>query len=117
MNSNCCNAPFMAPGWPDSDVCSDCKEHCGEIENEKKKDELLELAWGLIANANEGNWDDVKQDWRIAAEKWRDKYHESLPKGEKEKPRDMFPDPDKKRSITTNMDNLPGGPDGKKSGT
>ena len=42
---------------------------------EKTKDELLELAWGLIANANEGNWDDVKQDWRIAAEKWRDEYH------------------------------------------
>ena len=25
--SNCCGAPFTHPGWPDSDVCSRCKEH------------------------------------------------------------------------------------------
>ena len=25
--SNCCTAPFTYPGWPDSDVCSKCKEH------------------------------------------------------------------------------------------
>ena len=25
--SNCCMAPFTYPGWPDSDVCSKCKEH------------------------------------------------------------------------------------------
>ena len=25
--SNCCTAPFTYPGWPDSDVCSECHEH------------------------------------------------------------------------------------------
>jgi len=25
--SNCCTAIFTYPGWPDSDVCSKCKEH------------------------------------------------------------------------------------------
>ena len=25
--SNCCNAHFSYPGWPDSDLCSKCHEH------------------------------------------------------------------------------------------
>jgi len=25
--SNCCNAVATYPGYPDSDVCSECKEH------------------------------------------------------------------------------------------
>ena len=25
--SNCCMTFFTYPGWPDSDVCSKCKEH------------------------------------------------------------------------------------------
>ena len=25
--SNCCGAPFTFPGWPDSDMCSQCYEH------------------------------------------------------------------------------------------
>ena len=25
--SNCCNAHFTYPGWPDSDLCSKCFEH------------------------------------------------------------------------------------------
>tara|TARA_Y100000310_G_scaffold343430_1_gene451006 strand:+ start:1804 stop:1950 length:147 start_codon:yes stop_codon:yes gene_type:complete len=25
--SNCCTALFTHPGWPDSDVCSNCYEH------------------------------------------------------------------------------------------
>ena len=37
--------------------------------------ELLELAWGLIANANEGNWNKATPEWKEAAEKWRDTYH------------------------------------------
>jgi len=27
--SICCGANFMEPGWPDSDICSNCKEHSG----------------------------------------------------------------------------------------
>ena len=25
--SNCCNAPFGPPGWPDNDICTACQEH------------------------------------------------------------------------------------------
>ena len=25
--SNCCDVPFTHPGWPDSDICSECFEH------------------------------------------------------------------------------------------
>ena len=37
-----------------------------------------ERAWGLIANAFEGNWDKAPL-WAEAAERWRDKYHKHLP--------------------------------------
>jgi hypothetical protein len=36
---------------------------------------MLELAWGLIANANGGNWDLATPDWREAAIHWRANYH------------------------------------------
>lgn len=42
---------------------------------ELSKDDLLEVAWGLIANANEGDWDEATKDWKGAAERWRDDYH------------------------------------------
>lgn len=44
----------------------------------KKEIDLLELAWGLIANANEGNWDKATLEWKKAAGKWRDEYHKLL---------------------------------------
>ena len=34
LMSNCCIAPFVYPGWPDSDICSTCKEHADIEENE-----------------------------------------------------------------------------------
>jgi len=40
--------------------------------------DLPEAAWGLIANAWGGNWDDADPEWRAAAIRWRDAYHESL---------------------------------------
>ncbi len=33
-----------------------------------------ELAWGLIANAYGGEWDQASLDWKMAAERWRDSY-------------------------------------------
>ena len=33
--SNCCTAPFGYPGWPDSDICSQCGEHA-DIEVDKE---------------------------------------------------------------------------------
>lgn len=40
--------------------------------------ELEELAWGLIANANEGNWDAAHPEWKDAAVRWREAYHAKL---------------------------------------
>ena len=40
--------------------------------------DLNEAAWGLIANAWNGNWDEAPWDWQVAAERWRDAYHETL---------------------------------------
>lgn len=43
------------------------------------RDELLEAAWGIIANAWDGDWDRASVEWREAAERWRDGYHATLP--------------------------------------
>ena len=43
--------------------------------NLKDKDELLEFAWGIIANVSGGDWDKQIDDWKLSAETWRDGYH------------------------------------------
>lgn len=40
--------------------------------------DLLDAAWGVIANAYGGNWDQADDVWRGAAERWRDNWHELL---------------------------------------
>lgn len=48
---------------------------------EKKKmnaNELLELAWGIIANAGGGNWEKETAEWQDAAVRWRDNYFKYL---------------------------------------
>ena len=32
--SNCCDVSFTYPGWPDSDICSQCFEHAGISEDD-----------------------------------------------------------------------------------
>jgi len=39
--------------------------------------DLLYEAWGVIANAPHGAWDE-DSEWRQAAIRWRDKWHEWL---------------------------------------
>ena len=46
-----------------------------EVDRLRKSEER---AWGLIANAFEGNWDKAPL-WAEAAERWRDEYHKHLP--------------------------------------
>ena len=36
--------------------------------------EGMELAWGIIANASGGNWDEEGSQWKAAAERWRDEH-------------------------------------------
>lgn len=43
---------------------------------EKTDDDLIESAWGIIANAGGGNWETQTDEWVAAAESWRDRYHE-----------------------------------------
>lgn len=56
-----------------------------EIERLRKEYfEMLDSAWGLIANAGGGNWDLQTEEWRQAARRWRDKYL-STPASKEEK--------------------------------
>lgn len=61
------------------------------------KDELLEAAWGIIANAYGGDWDKAQHPtWKQAAERWRDSYHEvvaslEIPSDAAETPLDIAP--------------------------
>ena len=36
--------------------------------------EHIDLAWGVIANAGDGDWSKESPEWRGAAERWRDRY-------------------------------------------
>ena len=40
--------------------------------------DLLEAAWGIIANAGGGNWETQTKEWQKAAARWRDRYHTTL---------------------------------------
>ncbi len=51
----------MTNAWPDGD--------------------MLEAAWGIIANVDLGDWARQRPEWREAAEKWRDAYHRSIKVG------------------------------------
>jgi len=48
--------------------------------------ELLELAWGVIANAGGGDWTTQTPEWQEAAARWRDQYHAALSKEVEAKP-------------------------------
>lgn len=68
-----------------SDYARKCDEFAAEtrrasdLAQQLAEERLLsELAWGLIANAGEGNWERESDEWRKAAEHWREKYHASL---------------------------------------
>src|SRR5690242_17420198 len=40
--------------------------------------EMIELGWGLIANASHGDWAKEPWGWREAAERWREQYHKFI---------------------------------------
>lgn len=41
---------------------------------------LMELAWGIIANAGGGDWSKESPEWQDAAQRWRDQFHDLLGK-------------------------------------
>ena len=57
--SDCCGATFHEPGFPDNDICSECKEHAepyncdncnGDVEVELCYDEILQLEYNDECN-------------------------------------------------------------------
>jgi hypothetical protein len=40
----------------------------------RKTDDAIDEAWGIIANAYDGDWSKAPMMWKSAAERWRDKY-------------------------------------------
>jgi hypothetical protein len=48
------------------------------IEKATSKDDLLEMAWVIIANAHQGFWENAPDAWQKAAAKWRDDYHAAV---------------------------------------
>lgn len=40
--------------------------------------DLAEAAWGVIANASDGDWSRQKDEWVVAAQRWRERYHAAL---------------------------------------
>ncbi len=58
---------WMLRAWNDIPVSKD------ELQDSFQMD-MLEAAWGIIADAGGGNWQTQGDDWQLAAEKWRDGY-------------------------------------------
>jgi len=40
LTTNCCDAPFYEPGYPDSDLCTNCKDHAVPMEEEEENEWL-----------------------------------------------------------------------------
>lgn len=46
--SNCCGAPFHEPGWPDTDICSACHEHCEMEETDEPEDYIGDQTYASV---------------------------------------------------------------------
>ena len=64
--------------WEDGIFCANQAKEAGNrilqrfVDEIERLQESEEAAWGLIANAYGGNWDQATDTWRAAAERWRD---------------------------------------------
>ena len=61
------------------------------------KDDLLELAWGVIANAHGGDWKKADTRWLEPAGRFRDEYHQMLDRRNKPVLRESEPEVDTPR--------------------
>lgn len=48
--------------------------------------ELLEFAWGILANVSNGDWQQQSNEWQHAVINWRDKYHSYITGNEYQEP-------------------------------
>lgn len=67
----------VANGAPDARVCHGPPPK--KTVSREELENLNEAAWGVIANAFGGNWSQADAKWREAAERWRDRWHKTLP--------------------------------------
>lgn len=44
----------------------------------QRLEDLVETAWGVIANVSGGSWGSQSEEWRAAATRWRDEWHAHL---------------------------------------
>lgn len=80
-----CHAEREASGWTDA-LCGDHRESVSP-DDDAQPDDLLYTAWGLIANAAGGDWDEADRlspGWKAAAVRWRDAWHATFPVSEPE---------------------------------
>jgi hypothetical protein len=56
----------------DEEHHEECLTEIYELQN------LVDSAWGIIANAYGGDWALASKGWKAAAERWRDKYRSSM---------------------------------------
>jgi hypothetical protein len=43
--------------------------------------DLIQMAWGLLANVSEGNWERQTDEWQDAVKRWRSAYFQLLDAG------------------------------------
>lgn len=48
------------------------------MDTQRMDDDLLEQAWGVIANAYGGNWGQADPEWHLAASRWRENWNARL---------------------------------------
>ena len=74
-------AEFCFSGWggqltdDEQEVVNEDRQKRIDVEN---PDDLLYTAFAIIANAWEGCWDQAPDEWREAAERWRDRWHKTF---------------------------------------
>ena len=49
-----------------------------QVLDEQTRDDLLELAWIVIANVGGGDWSRESAEWQSAAADWREDYFRAL---------------------------------------
>ena len=73
--------PYQTPDGHRIDVHRGTLTGLGlETPEDTASEDPLMLAWGVIANAYQGDWDRATPEWRYAAERFRDVLHEVLRK-------------------------------------
>lgn len=94
-----CKQEQSDSGWPDA-LCFDHRESftpTPDPDADEAPDDLLYRAWGLIANACGGDWDEADRfspGWKPAAIGWREAWHATLPGSADPVPTAPTPDPD-----------------------